>query len=248
MASGRTESTRNQPTSGLVVIDQAQLPPVKTVVQISFQDTHGGAEPKAVYFSRIVMRRRGFDYLDAMRDQHGEVTNAWGDTGSQVRLWWGQDHHLWEYPIRIEEVLEPVVALEVAYLGPARRHNRRQEARAHTTVPAQFHVILDQDAPSTDDGSPPSGSRSTETRDISYAGVRFFSPESQTPGSMIHLSVRLPEDSAWFSASAQVLRCTKSIVLFGGKAGYDVVSLWSPPLEGETLDRWTQFFNQHRYD
>ncbi|MCL4522203.1 MAG: PilZ domain-containing protein [Firmicutes bacterium] len=250
MASGRRRKAADPSRALSTAQSGDHLPPVKSVVQVSFQDTHGGSQPKAVYFSRIVLRKGDVDYLDAMRDDHGEVTNAWGDTGSVVRLWWGQNEHLWEYPIEIREVLDPVVALEVLYLGPARRHNRRREARAKTQVPARFQLLLDpaDEEPADLSAAPPTPTQPSITRDISYSGVRFFSPQLINPGTMLRLEVSLDSETSWLTHSAEVLRSAKALVPFQASSGYDVVSLWNPPLENEALDRWTQFFNQHRYD
>lgn len=234
--------TDSKQVSSSLLIPSASLPPVKALVQVSFQDTHQGAEPKAVYSSRIVLRKHGVDYLDALRDRHGEPTNAWGDTGLTVRLWWGYQQHLLEYPIEICEVLDPIPSLEVAYLGPPRQHNRRHQARADTKAPVRFRVVLEhQDSGVT---TP----QLSVTRNISYAGVRFFSLQKHAPDTILWLEVTLDTTATRLSHHVSVLRSSLSALPFQGSNGYDIMAQWNPPLEGDELGQWKDFFDRHRYD
>lgn len=49
--------TDSKQVSSSAFVPIASLPPVKALVQVSFQDTHQGAEPKAVNSRRMVLRK-----------------------------------------------------------------------------------------------------------------------------------------------------------------------------------------------
>ena len=210
------------------------LPPVKAGVKVSFPEV----DANEMFTSRIVLRDDTFDYLDALRTESGVLVGQWFARGSNARMWWGSGGYFLVYPIHIHEVLSPIPALAVLYRGQPRTHNRRREARANAHLRAKFT--------SSQKGGPPPGCISV-TRNISFSGVRFFSPAALDAETIIEISV--DADGQWFTNTAKVLHSQVSEKPFRQVFGYDVVGLWDPPLtDTAQVAQWKALLYAHRFD
>lgn len=216
------------------------LPPVKAAVEIEWQP--GPDLPVERYQSRIVLRdQAGYDYLDALRTAEGQVVAAWSLVGQPLSLLWGRENFLYRYPITVEEVLEPLPALRVTYLGPPRRHNRRREWRSNTKVVGQFVVVGAQ--PNTPRARPVF----TVSRNISYSAMRFFSRFRLEPGTLLEVEWKLgPKET--LKATMRVLRTVPGPTMYQHHEGVDVVACWDPPLDSPLREQWKAFCDRHRWD
>ncbi|MBX5467924.1 MAG: hypothetical protein K6U14_10620 [Firmicutes bacterium] len=221
------------------VLAPEDLPPVKAAVEIEWQP--GPEMPVERYQSRIILRDGGYDYLDALRTAAGEVVAGWTLVGRPLNLLWGRENYLYRYPITVEEVLEPLPALRVTYLGLPRRHNRRREWRSNTKVVGQIRLaeVTDQDRR----GRP----MQTVSRNISYSAVRFFSRFRLEPGTVLETEWRLAPGEV-LRATMRVLRTVPGPSQYQGWEGVDVVALWDPPLSSPAREQWKAFCDRHRWD
>lgn len=222
---------RNKPSE----VPESERPPVKATVQVGL---HDGTQ----YETRIVLRRDGLDYLDALKDDLNRTMTGWTLTGGDLALYWGRDEFLFRFPIRVREVLDPLPALEVEYVGPPSRHNRRRQARSYARIQMQFvRKGVAQDVDKLERGP-----FDTISRDISLAAIRFFTPRVLKPGEAIDVTV--PLDDGPLSATMRVLRTGRTPTEYRRRDGYDAVGLWDPELIDPERTRWLLYFRKHRWD
>jgi len=224
---GRRE--RNHP------VPDFERPPVKASVQVGLAD---GTQ----YETRIVLRRDGLDYLDALKDDNNRTVAGWTLADDTLLLYWGQDEVLNRYPVHVREVLDPIPALEVEYLAPPTKHNRRRQARSYARVKMVFVRL---DLPETVE-KVERGPFETITRDISLAASRFFTPRVLTPGEMLDVTMHL--DDGPMRATMRVLRTSRYPTEYRRRDGYDAVGLWDPELLDPERARWLLYFRKHRWD
>lgn len=225
------------------------LPPVKASIEIEHRPPSGDGLMER-YSSRIVMRDEAFDYLDAMRASSGDIVMGWTLVGSEVNLLWGKDSYLYRFKVMVDEVLDPLPALRVTYLGPARRHNRRHEWRSNTKLTGKFTMVVDENPePDGVNEESPTASRQyvTISRNISYSAIRFYSRHRMKPDTRITVEWKLP-DGGTFHGTMRIVGTLPDITVYQGAEGRDVVALWDPVLESPALDQWKAFCDSHRYD
>lgn len=233
---GRGRSPRG-PEERPAAVDPEMLPPVHAGIELHLPD--GG-----VLSSRVMGRepRSGeapVDYLDAPRSAGGGTVVGWALLGARVELQWGHDEWVDAYPVEVREVLEPLPALEVRYLGPPHRRNRRHELRAAAHVRVRLTRV---DAR----GLLGRGFASI-TRDISPSGARAFTPEALAEGDVLQAEFALDEEPP-LAGTLSVIRCGSEPTGYRGYDGWDAVLRWDPPLEGSDMARWVLFCRRHRWD
>lgn len=231
-----TPASRKNPDAQ---VPDSVLPPVKAPVQVKIAEDQ-------TYDSRIIMRRDGFDYLDALRDRKGTTANAWTAIGETALLLWGHDEYLEQYAIEIREVLDPIPAFEVRYISAPRRTNRRQEARAYAHARLYYRLTP---PPGPENVDPQDDERPVEsiTRDIALRSVRLFTPDPLPPGQIIYVTVML-DDGASLSHSMKILRSSRERTEYRRYEGVDAVAFWDPPLSPEQHRQWLAYFRKHRWD
>lgn len=226
------------PAARVVVWDPAQLPPVHAIIELHLLDG-------TVLTSRVMAREGGtpgvplVDFLDAPRNGGGGAVTRWALVGERVDLQWGHEEWVETYPVEVREVLDPLPALEVRYLGPSSRHNRRSEPRSA----AHVRVRLDRVAR---DGSLIRGFASV-TRDISPSSVRVFTPDVLASGQLLSAQFALDEEPP-LVATLRVLACYPAATTYRGYDGVDAVLTWDPPLSGPSAARWALYCRRHRWD
>lgn len=220
------------PPGRLVAVDPQALPPVHAAIELHLPDG-------SMLSSRVMARQPGpVDYLDAPRTAGGGAVAGWALLGERVELQWGHDELVEAYPVEVREVLAPLPALEVRYLGAPARRNRRGEPRAEAHVRVRLT--------SADPGGPLARGFASITRDISLSGVRVFTPDPLAPGDALVGQFSLDEDPP-LSGTLVVLRCVGASS-YRGYEGWDAVLRWNPPLAGTDATRWALYCRRHRWD
>jgi hypothetical protein len=216
-------------------VPESERPPVKAIVQAGLAD---GSR----YETRIVMRRDGLDYLDALKDDSNRTLLDTDLVGGDLILYWGQDDFLYQFPVRVREVLAPLPALEVEYPGPPTRHNRRRQGRAYARPHMAF---VRSDTPDRGDALA-RGPFDTITRDISLAAIRFFTPRALKTDERVQVALDL--DDGPLRARMRILRTSRYPSAYRHQDGYDAVGVWDPDLTDPDLARWLLYFRRHRWD
>lgn len=192
--------------------------------------------------TRILMREGAADYLDALRSSTGAIVVP--EAGKEAYLRWGSSDYLYRFRVRIEEVLQPVPTVRIAYLEAPERVNRRREWRSPAKIGGRFSIIAWQWTDRGAVASDPYYIR-TMSRDISPSAVRFYSPDILRPDTQIIAAWQVGPDYA-VEGTMTVLRTLPEPSTFREIAGYDVVALWTPPLQSLDRNLWTATARQHR--
>jgi hypothetical protein len=215
--------------------DPGELPPVRTRVELALGDG-------TVLSTRILAREGAAqavrDYLDAPRSPAGVATTGFLTPQEPVVLSWGHEDWVDQFPVAVTEVMDPLPALEVLYLGPGRRVNRRAVARSSAHVRVRLRRL--------DDGVPRGWFQSV-TRDISPAGARVFFPAPMAPGTVLAAEFTLDESPA-FAATLKVRRLSSEPSEYRGYEGTDAVIVFDPVLTGADEARWSLYCRRHRWD
>ncbi len=232
---GRPKRT---PSARVEVLNPGQLPPVHATIALHLLDG-------TVLTSRVMAREGGtpgesvVDFLDAPRSVGGGAVTGWALVGERVDLQWGHEEWVETYPVEVREVLDPLPALEVRYLGPPRRHNRRSDLRSAAHVRVRLESV-------GADGPLARGFASI-TRDISPSSVRVFTPEVLETGRVLSAQFTLDEEPP-LVGTMRVLRCHTAPSTYRGYEGVDAVLMWDPALTGAVLARWVLYCRRHRWD
>ncbi len=226
------------PAARVVALDLAQLPPVHATIEVHLLDG-------TVLTSRVMAREGGtpgvplVDFLDAPRSGGGGAVTGWALLGARVDLQWGHEEWVETYPVEVREVLDPLPALEVRYLGPPSRRNRRSEPRSAAHVRVRLETV-------EQDGS--AGRRfASVTRDISPSSVRVFTPGVLASGRLVSAQFALDEEPP-LVGTLRVLGCYPAPTTYRGYDGVDAVLTWDPPLSGPCAARWALYCRRHRWD
>ena len=226
------------PPPRVAAVDPARLPPLHAPIELHLLDG-------TVLTSRVMGREPGsagvplVDFLDAPRSRSGGAVTGWALLGERVDLQWGHEEWVEVYPAEVSEVLDPMPALEVRYLGPPTRRNRRKEPRsaAHVRVRLEGAEL----------GGPLARGFASITRDISPSGVRVFTPDVLETGQVLSAQFIL-DDEPPLIGTVRVLRCDTAPSVYRGYDGVDVVLMWDPALTGAALARWALYCRRHRWD
>ncbi|MCY0907039.1 MAG: hypothetical protein OWR62_01470 [Sulfobacillus thermotolerans] len=232
---GKKSFSSKAPSPGIA---DALKPPLQSFVSLQTLD-----EPQAqTWTSRLIRRDGVYDYLDALRDRRGDVVQGWSLQGQPMRLYWGQDRYLWQYKVQIIMVLDPLPAVQVTYLEPPVRTNRRREWRSDDNgYHMRGRVQVCEDV-----GVAETSAWTTVSRDFSYSGIRFFSPMVLPIGS--HVTTQWQWDQPGeFQGRLQIVRLDTGRAQYREAEGVNVVGLWDPALEGEQANAWQAFCLHHRY-
>lgn len=226
------------PARGVAAVDPAQLPPVHAAIEMHLLDG-------TVLTSRVMGREGGtpsaplVDFLDAPRSGGGGAVTGWALLGERVDLQWGHEEWVETYPVEVREVLDPLPALEVRYLGPPTRRNRRSEPRSAAHVRVRLASV--------ESDGPLARGFSSITRDIAPSSVRVFTPDVLETGHVLSAQFTLDEEPP-LVGTVRVLRCHTAPSTYRGYDGVDAVLAWDPALSGAALARWTLYCRRHRWD
>ncbi len=212
-------------------------PPVQSVVSLESTDS----DPET-WTSRLIRRDGSYDYLDALKDARGQVLQGWTLQGSPMVLHWGKDRFLWKYTVRVVLVMDPLPSMQVVYLAPPIRTNRRSEWRSEDTG---YHMRGRVNV--CGDAGPVAPSAWTSvSRDFSFSAVRFFSPVVLVPG--CHVQTEWQWDQAGvFRGSLMIVRRDPGRVQYREAEGVNLVGVWDPPLTSELAGTWQAFCLRHRH-
>ncbi len=209
------------------------LPPMRAPIRISLWV---GME-SSIFHTRVIGREPWQDFLDAIKTKEGQVISDPSLAGLEASLWWGDDRRWFEYPVRIDEVLEPIPILAVRYISASVLHERRSGHRSNTRVPGIIQV-LDRKM---------GGSAPCWTRDISEAACRMVVPMMVEPGERVRVQLALEPGRTW-SAEGRVLRFEDRPTELYGLKGRHAVVCWDWASLGERETEWLLYCSRHRWD
>lgn len=221
-----------------VPVAPGQLPPVHAAIELHLVDG-------TVLTSRVMRREGGalgapwVDFLDAPRSAGGGAVTGWALLGELVALQWGHEEWVETYQVEVREVLDPLPALEVRYMGPPSRRNRRSEPRSATHVRVRLAAV--------DPGGPLARGFASITRDIAPSSVRVFTPDVLVPGQVLAARLTLDEEPP-LAGTMVVVRCHTERTTYRGYDGVDAVLRWAPPLDAADAARWALYCRRHRWD
>lgn len=209
------------------------LPPLRTSVRLSLWL---GTETSLCH-SRIIGREPQQDFLDALKTANGQVISDPAIVGLEGSLWWGDDRRWYEYPMRIDDVLEPVPLLAIRYTGAPIRHERRVVPRSNTRIQGMVQTLdgrLCQSAPCW-------------TRDISESACRVVVPIMIEAGARVRVRLAL-EPGHVFEAEGRVLRMEAAPTEIHGLRGRHAVVCWDYAGQSERETEWLAYCARHRWD